>query len=121
MAVASNGEQAVEFFRKQPFDAILMDVQMPVLGGFDATRTIREEEYAFSLARTPIIGLTAHALEGDRQRCLDSGMDDYLAKPFRALDLLPKIRQLTGREPSLPQDVQHEPAPLGTVPVLEDV
>jgi signal transduction histidine kinase/CheY-like chemotaxis protein len=121
VVLASDGEQALQLFREQPFDVVLMDVQMPVLGGFDATVMIRQHEEAHSLRRTPVIGLTAHALEGDRQRCLDSGMDDYLAKPFRAADLLAKIRDLTEHEHSFAEDVQHESSALGLRPVLEHV
>jgi signal transduction histidine kinase/CheY-like chemotaxis protein len=119
--LASDGEQAIQLFRQQAFDVILMDVQMPVLGGFDATSAIRREEEVHSLTRTPIIGLTAHALEGDRQRCLNSGMDDYLAKPFRAADLLAKIRHLTDDRESFADDVQDESAALRSVPMLEHV
>jgi CheY-like chemotaxis protein len=121
VSLASDGEQAIQLFRKQSFDVILMDVQMPVLGGFDATSAIRREEEAHSLARTPIIGLTAHALEGDRQKCLNSGMDDYLAKPFRAADLLAKIRHLTDTRDLFSDDMQQQSAALGRIPVFEHV
>jgi two-component system sensor histidine kinase/response regulator len=119
--VASDGEQAIQLFREQPFDVILMDVQMPVLGGFDATNAIRREEEAQSMARTPIIGLTAHALEGDRQRCLNAGMDDYLAKPFRAADLLAIIQRLTNDGDLFAEHVQHQASALRRIPVLEHV
>jgi signal transduction histidine kinase/CheY-like chemotaxis protein len=121
VTLAPDGEQAIQLFRKQSFDVILMDVQMPVLGGFDATGAIRREEAAHSLARTPIIGLTAHALESDRQRCLNSGMDDYLAKPFRSADLLAKIAHLTDKSVSFADDVEHQPAALGSIPMFEHV
>jgi signal transduction histidine kinase/DNA-binding response OmpR family regulator len=81
-AVATNGAEAVEIFGKSAPKAILMDVSMPVMDGYLATRKIREIEAEQNLPRTPIIGLTAHALHGAREKCLDAGMDDYLAKPI---------------------------------------
>ena len=90
VTLANDGREAVELFERERFDAILMDVQMPVLGGFEATRAIRAREqrrswaYADSWHATPIIALTAHAMSGDRERCLEAGMDDYLTKPLRS-------------------------------------
>jgi signal transduction histidine kinase/CheY-like chemotaxis protein len=85
--VAENGALAIEALAQREFDAVLMDCQMPVLDGFDATRQIREIERS-GKPRTPIIAVTANAMEGDRERCLAAGMDDYLAKPvtMAALD-----------------------------------
>lgn len=91
---AMDGAQALQHFRERSFDVILMDVQMPIMGGFDATTSIRNDERQLNLHRTPILGLTAHALEGDRQRCLDAGMDEYMSKPFQAADLLAKVHEL---------------------------
>jgi signal transduction histidine kinase/DNA-binding response OmpR family regulator len=79
---AANGVQAVEAFKLSPPQVILMDVSMPMMDGYIATQKIREIEIDRNLPRTPIIGLTAHALRGDRDKCLDAGMDDYLAKPI---------------------------------------
>lgn len=90
VTLANDGREAVELFERERFDVILMDVQMPILGGFEATRAIRAREqrrswaYADSWASTPIVALTAHAMAGDRERCLEAGMDDYLTKPLRA-------------------------------------
>ncbi len=89
VSVAHNGAQAVEQFEKQRFDLILMDVQMPVMTGFEATAAIRAREerrswvFADSWQPTPIVAMTANAMQGDRERCLEAGMDDYLSKPFQ--------------------------------------
>src|SRR5437667_10023 len=82
--VSSNGREAVDAVRTRDYDVGLMDIQMPELDGFEATRAIRELPKGKDL---PIIGLTAHALSGERERCLSHGMTDYLAKPFKAHEL----------------------------------
>jgi PAS domain S-box-containing protein len=82
VVVANNGQEAVDLFPTQTWSAVLMDMQMPVMGGLDATRAIRALEG--SATRTPIIAMTANAMEADRQACMEAGMDDYLAKPFNA-------------------------------------
>ncbi len=84
--VAENGEQAATMVAGGRFDLVFMDMQMPVLSGLDATRRIRERE-AGTGARVPIVALTANAMDADRQRCLDAGMDDYLSKPFKRAEL----------------------------------
>jgi PAS domain S-box-containing protein len=85
VVVVDNGEKAVEAVRSGEFDAVLMDCQMPVMDGYEATRRIRALEGA--VARIPIVGITAHAMREDRDRVLNAGMDDYLAKPVRLSDL----------------------------------
>ncbi|MBU2643096.1 response regulator [bacterium] len=83
--VAEDGLEAVEMVRDADYDAVFMDIQLPELDGYGATRQIREAEG--SKKHTPIIALTANALEGDKEKCLKAGMDDYLAKPFRGEDI----------------------------------
>ena len=84
---ADNGSEAVAAVAREPFDLILMDVQMPEMDGFEATRRIRESEGATG-RHTRIVAMTAHAMAGDRERCLAAGMDDYVSKPLRKEDLL---------------------------------
>ena len=96
---AVNGREAVQQFSEHEFDLVLMDMEMPELDGISATREIRRYE-AGGARRTPILALTANALEGDRQRCLEAGMDDYLAKPIRARRLFDAINSLTAKEPA---------------------
>lgn len=78
---ASNGLQALGKIRSEKYDIILMDCQMPEMDGFEACQKIREREIAENIPRTTVIALTAHAMEGDRDRCIEAGMDDYLSKP----------------------------------------
>jgi CheY-like chemotaxis protein len=96
VTVADNGRLGIEKLleRNWEFDAVLMDVQMPVMDGLSATREIRllEQERG---ARLPILALTAHALDRDRERCLAAGMDEYLSKPIQSEQLLAALRRLT--------------------------
>ena len=93
VVVVDNGKKAVDAFFAQRFDLVLMDVQMPEMDGFEATAAIRERE-EWSANRTPIIALTAHAMSGDRERCLESGMDAYIQKPIDATEMLSTIARL---------------------------
>ncbi|WP_407311645.1 response regulator [Desulfosporosinus sp. SB140] len=79
--LAENGKVAVDFYQKREFEVIIMDCQMPILDGFKATGTIRQLE-SNSSTHIPIIALTANTLDGDREKCLNAGMDDYLTKPI---------------------------------------
>jgi two-component system, sensor histidine kinase and response regulator len=90
--VASDGREALEAWRSGPVDLVLMDVQMPVMDGFEATAAIRSAE-AGSGRRTPIVAMTAHAMKGDRERCLAAGMDAYVSKPIEAGELLGAIER----------------------------
>jgi two-component system sensor histidine kinase/response regulator len=92
-AIAKDGLEAVDMYSRESFDLILMDVQMPNLNGLEATAAIRKLEEAAD-RHTPILALTAHAMDGDRERCIEAGMDDYMSKPIHAKDLLSKINTL---------------------------
>jgi two-component system sensor histidine kinase/response regulator len=92
VALAQNGREVLEALEKQPFDIVLMDVQMPEVDGFEATQLIREKEKT-SGAHLAIIALTAHAMKGDYERCIAAGMDGYLTKPIR----LPELDEILGK------------------------
>ncbi len=84
--VADDGKEALNRYKTNNYDLILMDVQMPEVDGYQATKEIRKEENSMQ-KHTPIIALTANALLGDREKCLEAGMDDYLSKPIRGEEL----------------------------------
>jgi two-component system sensor histidine kinase/response regulator len=86
VTLAANGKEALIAFEKQPFDLVLMDVQMPVMDGFETTGRIRENE-KMTGKHVPVIAMTAHAMLGDRERCIQAGMDDYLTKPIGPREL----------------------------------
>ena len=96
--VAGDGREALEKLRTADFDLVLMDVQMPVMGGFEATAAVREMEKGTG-RHIPIVALTAHAMKGDRERCLAAGMDGYIGKPIRSEELFEQIEALI---PSVP-------------------
>jgi CheY-like chemotaxis protein len=80
--VAGHGGEAIEALARKPYDLVLMDCQMPTLDGFQATRLIRDPRSAVLAHDVPVVAMTAHAMEGDRERCLEAGMNDYLSKPI---------------------------------------
>jgi CheY-like chemotaxis protein/HPt (histidine-containing phosphotransfer) domain-containing protein len=98
VTVANNGREALDAIGAQAFDLILMDIQMPEMSGFEATEAIRRQERA-SGKHLPIIALTAHAMDGDRERCLESGMDGYVSKPVRGEELARAIGSLLTATP----------------------
>jgi len=116
--IAENGSLAVEAFKARvqktrPFDIILMDVSMPFMGGMEATEHIRAYEMQHGLDPIPIIALTAHAMIGDRERCLQAGMDDHITKPLRRSDLLNAITKLGGERVKSKSRTIHRPLQTG--------
>jgi PAS domain S-box-containing protein len=96
VVLATSGVEAVERALAEPVDLILMDVQMPEMDGLEATRRIRQAEQEQQRQRVPIIAMTAHALKGDRERCLEAGMDEYVAKPVRQWQLIQAMQKALG-------------------------
>ncbi|MCH8325826.1 MAG: response regulator [Bacteroidetes bacterium] len=95
IVVVENGAEAVEEVKKQKFDLILMDMQMPVMNGFEATQKIRElPDYK----ETPIVALTAFAMKGDREKCLDAGATDYIPKPIDSNEFIEKVKYYTEKK-----------------------
>lgn len=99
VTLVADGIQAVRSAERQRYDAILMDCRLPVLDGYSATREIRAQE---NYRQVPIIALTANALQGDRENCLQAGMNDYLAKPFKRAELQRILQRWIGSQPELP-------------------
>jgi len=93
VVVAGDGREALEKLKTADFDLVLMDVQMPVMGGFEATAAVREMEKGTG-KHIPIVALTAHAVKGDRERCLAAGMDGYVGKPIHPEELFQQIEAL---------------------------
>jgi len=96
VTLAENGQRAIELAQaatndEQPFDVILMDMQMPILDGYDATRQLRASGY-----QGPIAALTAHAMSGDREKCVAAGCDHYITKPLKRDELLDLVHEMAG-------------------------
>jgi CheY-like chemotaxis protein/HPt (histidine-containing phosphotransfer) domain-containing protein len=101
VTVANNGREALEKIEKRKFDIVLMDVQMPEMDGLTATRELRRREAQIrTQAHLPVVAMTAHAMKGDREYCLASGMDDYLCKPIRLKDMAEKLAEMFPAEAS---------------------
>ncbi|HEV2489101.1 MAG TPA: response regulator [Candidatus Acidoferrales bacterium] len=98
VTTAENGEEALAVLEKGPFDLVLMDVQMPILDGYQATARIRQSE-SLTGTHLTIVAMTAHAMKGDRERCLAHGMDDYISKPIQAIELYEIIERYAKRSP----------------------
>jgi CheY-like chemotaxis protein len=99
VVLAENGHQALEKIGEGSFDLILMDMQMPEMDGIEATQAIRALETMMQRKRIPIVAMTANAMKGDRERCLQAGMDDYLPKPIKAAELLALLEQMLSPHP----------------------
>jgi CheY-like chemotaxis protein/HPt (histidine-containing phosphotransfer) domain-containing protein len=109
VTLAEDGRQAVDLFRTKQFDLILMDIQMPMVDGYEATRQIREQEkkeeqvvhhpqHPIKIRRTPIIAMTAHAIKGYREKCIEADMDDYMTKPFKKKDMIAMVEKWSARK-----------------------
>lgn len=101
MSVAGNGLEALEALRQDPFDLVLMDIQMPEMDGLEATGVIRNGERGTN-RHLPIVAMTAHAMKGDEERCLAAGMDGYVSKPISARDLFEAIERVLERAQPVP-------------------
>ena len=108
VSLARNGWEALALLEQRPFDIVLMDVMMPEMDGFEATRRIREKEKA-SGAHFPIIALTAHAMRGDKEQCLAAGMDGYVSKPINMEELFSVIENVLS--PITPKRIPRSPSP----------
>jgi len=114
---AENGRLAIEAMDTSSYDAVLMDCQMPVMDGLTATGEIRRREQTSGAARVPVIALTANAMEGDRERCLAAGMDDFLSKPFTQQQLATLLRRWLALR-ALPESERRD---LSRVPLIDAV
>ncbi|MGH9378396.1 MAG: response regulator, partial [Terriglobia bacterium] len=110
VALANNGREALAALDKEKFHLVLMDIQMPVMGGFEATAAIREREKAAG-GHIPIIAMTAHAMIGDRKKCLEAGMDGYVSKPVKIKALLDAIDAQAPSGVSLAEPMPPPPQP----------
>jgi len=106
--VVNNGSEAVEALRAKAYDIVLMDVQMPGMDGFEATRIIRDQNSDVLNHDVPIIAMTAHAMKGDRERCLEAGMDGYISKPINARKLVDTIETFLEDSPEAERDARED-------------
>jgi signal transduction histidine kinase/CheY-like chemotaxis protein/HPt (histidine-containing phosphotransfer) domain-containing protein len=117
--VAEDGEQALSVLATARYDLVLMDCQMPKLDGFEATRRLRARERAEGSLRTPVVALTANAMQGDREECIAAGMDDYVAKPFTSVQLLLVLRRWLPEAPERPAAAPAEASAQATPSALD--
>jgi two-component system sensor histidine kinase/response regulator len=111
----ANGQEAIESLESVPYDLVLMDCQMPEMDGYEATRHIRDATSAVRNHRVPIVAMTANAMQGDRQKCVDAGMDDYVSKPVEPDELAQVIDRWLPAEPAVPKKVPPVPPPANEV------
>ncbi len=107
--VAANGIEVVKALETFPYDLVLMDVQMPEMDGFEATRTIRDPQSQVLNHRITIVAMTAHAMQGDREKCMEAGMDDYLSKPIERPALVAVLEKWLKPKGEVKQPVDSEP------------
>jgi signal transduction histidine kinase/CheY-like chemotaxis protein/HPt (histidine-containing phosphotransfer) domain-containing protein len=122
ITMADNGREAVNLFKESRFDLVLMDMQMPVLDGYGAVREIREIENERGAARTPVVAMTAYAMQGDREKCLAADMDAYLAKPARPAEIIATVAHLVPAKVVMAQeqlDQQESSVPADETPVFD--
>jgi len=119
VSIATNGREALEMVRNHSFDAVLMDVQMPEMDGFEATRRIREFEQMTD-RRVRIIALTAHAMQGDREKCLSAGMDDYITKPILQKELAAALERTPRQDQAAESGLVEAPLPWDSEGLLQD-
>jgi CheY-like chemotaxis protein len=113
VTIANDGMEAVQCINMQNFDLVLMDVHMPIMNGFEATQTIRKDP---RFSRLPIVAMTANAMEGDRERCLQSGMNDYIPKPINPEQMF----EIISRNLDRPPNVQTPSALTAQTPISEE-
>jgi two-component system, sensor histidine kinase and response regulator len=121
--VANNGQEAIKLLQEDNFDLVLMDCQMPVMDGFEATAAWRQREQDLGLPPMPIIALTANAIVGDRERCLEKGMSDYLSKPFspeQLYELLTRWLPVRNQDQLIITQQAATKAPLPNIPLMID-
>ncbi len=110
--LAHNGKEALALAFSQKFDLVFMDVQMPEMDGLAATEAIRQREKS-SGTHLPIFAMTAHAMKGDRERCLQAGMDGYITKPIRFSDIEKTLSSFSGAQSAVPRQLLPEKYPVG--------
>jgi PAS domain S-box len=116
VTAVENGAQALETVKREPFDLVLMDVQMPIMDGITATRAIRDPNSGALNPDIPIVALTAHALKGDRERFLEAGMSDYIAKPIQIDTFLATVAKAAANAPAAAPEEDRD----GTIPAARD-